>query len=171
MSAFPFSRPNHRSQPQRSSEISGYTHEHTMILVFVQRDVGAVSFVGISHVWRKAAEFQGTIHYLAAQTERAVLSSRPEKRVFGAVAVRLSEGGERDENSFFERPLTAPICAIIAVENRSIHQRVPPKPPSRLTFGASSRSTPAISSWAGPKKPPSIRPPESEKELPVTSMA
>ena len=59
----------------------------------------------------------------------------------------------------------------IAAAIHSIHQRVPPKPPSRLTFGASSRSTPAISSWAGPKKPPAIRPPESEKVLPVTSMA
>ena len=66
-----------------------------MILVFVQRDVGAVFFVGISHVWREAAELQGTIHYLAAQPERAVLSSRPEKRVSGKVALRLSGGGDR----------------------------------------------------------------------------
>ena len=83
-----------------------------MILVFVQRNVRAVSFVGISHVWREAAELQGTIHHLAAQLERLVFSFHSEKRVSGKVALRLHGGGDRDENPVFERPVTAPICIL-----------------------------------------------------------
>ena len=58
-----------------------------MILVFVQRNVGAIFFVGISHVWREAAELQGTIHYLGAHLGCNVFSSRPQKRVFLKIAL------------------------------------------------------------------------------------